>query len=510
VSDRWSGLRFTVPFAVAFLCLHASGTYFLPHSGLWITYLSEFLASTFALVACIWYARWRAVELRTNWLLLASGLLLFTIGLVVACWADMVAHASRNIAFLSDFFFFFYGAPVLFAVSLVPGDRRTWPFAWIDGLQAIIAGILAYIQIFAVIPFASHAAEPMPVSVLVRTYNIENLVLAGAATLRLLSCSRGTEARRFYSFLSLYLWSYALFIGVYNFLDVASTKPFGVHDILADMPFLILGLLVLREAGRNRKIPVHGEQKSSLTIFIENGSSVVFTFALLALGASVMKTNYTVGLSAIALALLLYGLRATLLQSRYVESQQELQKARDRLEALSLQDALTGIANRRCFDLTLEVEWNRAVRMQQPMSLLMLDVDHFKRLNDEYGHRAGDERLVQIALALQACLMRSGDLLARYGGEEFAVILPATGRAGAERVAQRMSEAVRDLKSLDDSAEDHSTTISIGVAIYEFGLETSFMQLLDAADAALYRAKQNGRDRVEYADIESAETAPAN
>jgi diguanylate cyclase (GGDEF)-like protein len=273
---------------------------------------------------------------------------------------------------------------------------------------------------------------------------------------------------------------------------------------------LILGLLVLREAGRNRKIPVHGEQKSSLTIFIENGSSVVFTFALLALGASVMKTNYTVGLSAIALALLLYGLRATLLQSRYVESQQELQKARDRLEALSLQDALTGIANRRCFDLTLEVEWNRAVRMQQPMSLLMLDVDHFKRLNDEYGHRAGDERLVQIALALQACLMRSGDLLARYGGEEFAVILPATGRAGAERVAQRMSEAVRDLKSLDDSAEDHSTTISIGVAIYEFGLETSFMQLLDAADAALYRAKQNGRDRVEYADIESAETAPAN
>jgi diguanylate cyclase (GGDEF)-like protein len=460
------------------------------------------------MAACAWYAQRRAVQFRINWLLLASGLLLWMIGIVVSTWADMVAHASRDIAFLSDFFFFFFGAPMLFAVSLVPGDRRKWPFAWIDGLQAVIAGVLAYVQIFAVIPFASHPAAPMPVAVLIRTYNIENLVLAGAATLRLFSCSRRTEERRFFSFLSLFLWSYTLFIAVYNSLDISSPSPFGVHDVIADLPFLILAVAVLREGRRDRALPVRGEEKSSLALFIENGSTVVFTFALLALGASVMKTNYTVGLSAIALALLLYGLRATLLQSRYMEAQQELQKARDRLEALSLQDALTGIPNRRCFDLALETEWNRAVRAGQPVSLLMLDVDHFKRLNDDYGHRTGDECLIQIALTLQSCLPRSGDMLARYGGEEFAVILPATGRSGAERVARKMNDAVRDLEILCAPGEIRSATISAGVATFEPGREGSIMQLIDAADIALYRAKQNGRDRVEYAAIEMPESAP--
>jgi diguanylate cyclase (GGDEF)-like protein len=442
--------------------------------------------------------------MRTNWLLVAGGLLLWTTAMVISAWGDLVAHANPNTAFLSDFVYFFYGVPILFAISLAPVDHRMWPFAWIDGLQAVIAGILAYIEIFSVVPFANHALEPISTSLLMLTYNVENLVLAGAVSLRLLSCPRKTEAHQFYSLLSIFLWIYAICAGAYNFLDVSSLSAFGIRDLLVDLPFLVLAVMILINTAQPAREPERDVHKSSLSIFIENGSTVFFTFALLALGASVMKTSFTIGISAIAFALLLYGLRATLLQSRYIQSQQALQEARDRLEALSLQDALTGIANRRRFDYSLEVEWDRASRMHQPLSLLMLDVDYFKRLNDRYGHRSGDECLIQIAHVLQSCLPRASDLLARYGGEEFAVILPATGRAGAECVAARMKEAVRDLNIPCDPTESHFTTISVGVATYEFLQEASFIHLLDAADKALYRAKQNGRNRIEFSRIETA------
>lgn len=507
MSDRWSGLRYTVPFAVAFLCLHAADTLLFPRVSTLMSYVFLTLAPICALLACGRYAFRFAGRLRTNWLLIVAGLSLWTIGMVISAWADLVEHANPNVAFASDFVYFFYGVPILFAISLAPEDRRSWPFAWIDGLQAIIAGILAYIEIFSVIPFASGISEPISVSLLIRTYNIENLVLACAVSLRLLSCPPKTEARRFYGLLSIFLWLYAICAGAYNYLDLSSLNTFGARDLLVDLPFLALAGMVLVQSARTRGEPASEVHKSSLAIFIENGSAVFFTFALLALGASVMKTHFTIGLSAIALALLLYGLRATLLQSRYAESQQALQKARDTLEALSLQDALTGIANRRRFDSSLELEWGRATRMNQPLSLLMLDVDYFKRLNDRYGHRAGDECLVQIAQALQLCLPRAGDLLARYGGEEFAVILPATGRAGAERVADRMREAVHELNILCDPTESHFTTISVGVATYEFPEGASFTHLLDAADNALYRAKQNGRNRIEFTAIGTA--APA-
>jgi diguanylate cyclase (GGDEF)-like protein len=135
----------------------------------------------------------------------------------------------------------------------------------------------------------------------------------------------------------------------------------------------------------------------------------------------------------------------------------------------------------------------------------MLDVDHFKRLNDGYGHQRGDECLIQIASTLQSCLSRGGDLAARYGGEEFAVILPATTREGAEAVAMKMKQAVHDLRIQCDPAEQHFMTISVGVATHTFSRAGSVASLIEAADRALYRAKQNGRNRIEFSSPDIVE-----
>jgi diguanylate cyclase (GGDEF)-like protein len=192
-------------------------------------------------------------------------------------------------------------------------------------------------------------------------------------------------------------------------------------------------------------------------------------------------------------------IRSTILQKIYEHSQQALQAARDQLETMSLTDGLTGVANRRCFDRTLESEWNRAVRTGESLSLMMIDIDYFKRLNDRYGHQAGDNCLVGVARALRDCLPRSGDLLARYGGEEFAVILPNTNTEGTSIVAEKMQDVVRGLAVENESSIGLYVTLSIGVATHRFPTDSTLLQLLEETDKALYAAKENGRNRVEVA-----------
>jgi len=165
------------------------------------------------------------------------------------------------------------------------------------------------------------------------------------------------------------------------------------------------------------------------------------------------------------------------------------------LEQLATRDGLTGLANRRCFDDTLHAEWQRALRQQQPLSLLMVDVDNFKQYNDAYGHVGGDECLKRIATAV-ASEMRANDLVARYGGEEFAVILPNQSLKGAAIVAERIRCRVEALRLPNLGADKQFVTVSIGAAtaIASNGNEPS--QLIATADAALYRAKHMGRNRI--------------
>jgi diguanylate cyclase (GGDEF)-like protein len=174
----------------------------------------------------------------------------------------------------------------------------------------------------------------------------------------------------------------------------------------------------------------------------------------------------------------------------------QLEDANRRLEALSYTDALTGVANRRAFDQALDVEWRRAIRSKQPMSIVMIDIDHFKGFNDTYGHREGDNCLASVASAMSGTVRRAADTLARYGGEEFVALLPETDAAGAAAIAERMRARVADLALAHDGGIGGRVTVSVGHATTTANDATSADLLVSAADVALYEAKRGGRNRV--------------
>jgi diguanylate cyclase (GGDEF)-like protein len=164
---------------------------------------------------------------------------------------------------------------------------------------------------------------------------------------------------------------------------------------------------------------------------------------------------------------------------------------------LSITDGLTGLWNRRLFDLRINEELQRAIRFQEPFGLLLVDLDHFKSVNDRYGHQAGDAVLVELARRLTDAT-REVDVVTRFGGEEFALILPKTPVQGTVRLAAKVREVVAN-EPFAAGNSSIAVTVSVGAAAYpDHGLSAG--ELLAAADAALYRAKENGRNRVEEAE----------
>jgi diguanylate cyclase (GGDEF)-like protein len=175
----------------------------------------------------------------------------------------------------------------------------------------------------------------------------------------------------------------------------------------------------------------------------------------------------------------------------------ELKKIRDMLENLSTLDGLTNIPNRRRFDEIYAHEWSRALRSQTQLSLLFIDIDHFKNYNDLYGHLAGDDCLKAVARVLQSSLGRSTDFLARFGGEEFVILLPDTGENGCRHLAEFIRQAVenRHIEHRDSPVAD-CVTVSIGAVTCTDASQCSRPMLLDHADRLLYKAKDEGRNRV--------------
>lgn len=180
----------------------------------------------------------------------------------------------------------------------------------------------------------------------------------------------------------------------------------------------------------------------------------------------------------------------------------ELKEANRKLEAMSMTDGLTEVANRRKFDMHYLEEWNRAKRDGKYLTLLLLDVDQFKIYNDSFGHQQGDECLRTIARKLEHYAGRNGELVARYGGEEFGIIIPEVNSEKALEYAELVRREIESLSIPQTPAVKHKVvTVSIGVASRPI-LETDFPELLiEDADKALYQAKGNGRNRVELADF---------
>jgi len=179
-----------------------------------------------------------------------------------------------------------------------------------------------------------------------------------------------------------------------------------------------------------------------------------------------------------------------------VRTHLELKRYRDDLERQSMTDGLTGIPNRRHLERFLDLLWSQALRLNGPIAVILMDLDHFKAYNDHYGHLAGDDCLRQVARTLERCTQRKTDLMARFGGEEFLCVLSGTDQEGAARVAEQLREAVEAL-AIPHAASGASdrVTISLGLAACVPRGDDRPEQLLERADRALYEAKRQGRNR---------------
>ncbi|MEE4693838.1 sensor domain-containing diguanylate cyclase [Pseudomonas alliivorans] len=171
------------------------------------------------------------------------------------------------------------------------------------------------------------------------------------------------------------------------------------------------------------------------------------------------------------------------------------QRAEDQLACLAATDGLTGLDNRRQMDASMETEWSRAQRSGKPLSMLMIDVDHFKAFNERHGHQGGDQALRKVAQTIASNIRRPGDMAARYGGEEFVVVLPETDSKGALNIAENVRKAIETLPPFP--GDEQPITVSIGVASQTVHSGDKLAAFFGIADKALYQAKNNGRNRVE-------------
>ncbi|MGE8497385.1 MAG: sensor domain-containing diguanylate cyclase [Pseudomonas sp.] len=179
------------------------------------------------------------------------------------------------------------------------------------------------------------------------------------------------------------------------------------------------------------------------------------------------------------------------------KTEEQLVILQKELEALSFRDGLTGVANRRMLDSTLDMEWTLARRNNQPLSLIMLDIDFFKQYNDHYGHIQGDDCLKRVARVLGASATRARDLVARFGGEEFIILLPEADASAAANVAERCRQAIfKEQIPHAHSPVGQLLTISLGIGTLTPAAEHTPLAFIEEVDRRLYQAKQAGRNRI--------------
>lgn len=267
-----------------------------------------------------------------------------------------------------------------------------------------------------------------------------------------------------------------VFLAVIN-VDMEEMNGFQVAEVMRnDEKTRKIPIIFMTSDRKEQKYIFRGYQLGAVDYLFKPVSNFVLTCKV-RLFMDIYEKNY------------LLKKKTVLLESR-VEELIQLRESNYELEKLSFYDSLTGLNNRRKFDQVLDREWNRAIREQKELSVIMLDVDNFKSYNDNYGHISGDECLKKLADKLLKTVRRSCDSVARYGGEEFIVLLPSTHNRGAIEVAENIRSNIESLNIVHEYSDIASNlTVSLGVNSIIPSLSTSKMDFIEKADQALYSAK---------------------
>jgi diguanylate cyclase (GGDEF)-like protein len=428
---------------------------------------------------------------RTGWHALAASLVIWSLGAWGNLWHEWILGRANEMYRDAMLAFNLAAVPIAFLVS---GEWRYAARRAVRAIDALLALALGYgFFLFTWAMLTAHGTpDESGVATLVWLLDAQNALLAVAALVRWHASDDAGE-RALFGTLSAYQLVYTALIFCNNHF-LAGDPSFGPEQSsIITIAFALLGALA---AWRGRLPLAARRPGAALVRAVHSASPLVLALALLILSLFMIRVDFAAGTAGVLLAVLGHGLRTTLVQVRHIERGEILQRERYELQAIAWTDALTGVGNRHFLDHALDRAMRRARRSARPLSVLMIDIDHFKGLNDRYGHPAGDVCLREIARTLRQALARPDDVLARYGGEEFIALLPDVDGAGALVVAERLRAAVETLRIEHAGSPCGIVTVSVGVSsvVRLEGAATAW--LVEAADAALYDAKRAGRNRV--------------
>jgi len=478
-------IRLLPALLLLYLAAHMLALRLFPSHAVALSFAFLILTPLLAAAAC--FSRISRKSASDGWTALASAMILWSAGMVAAMAATLLTRVSGGIDGLSMMFFVLYGVPLIFAVA--SPDHEFWYVRVIDAALALALGYLFFEHTFAFANATGASAEG--VLNLRLMFDIENLFIALFSLVRFMTAT-DPQRRSLFGALTAFSITYLLAAAYINHVQMDSDYGTPV-DLVIDLPFLLMiGFAFGYRPDRTSSAGV----RRRVAHLVRAASPLMLAATLLVVSALLLHDRPGLAIAGAITATLGIGLRSVLVQTRSFAEQ-------DRLDALSRIDALTGLPNRRQFDDVLLREWGRARRSGEGLALLMIDIDHFKLLNDSFGHPVGDERLRAVAMALSKCATRGTDLVARYGGEEFAAILPATDPAHAVSIADAMRLAVEQLR-LASPAAGGVVTISIGVGHAATAIAGTPQALLETADAALYDAKQSGRNQVSQQSLQTS------
>jgi diguanylate cyclase (GGDEF)-like protein len=490
-------VRPAISIAVAYMTVELLLVILLPDQLGWLGVSWVVLAELAASYACFHAARKAQHEGRILWRMMAFSILLAPLSAFLLIWLELRGGSAGGlfpglIMLLNTL----YGAALLLTVTLQFDPRVFRPLREMSAFLSAAIAALCFVLAYSVSPM-QRGAHALDLSFVTQLFNAIGFFTAVVATIRMAGTDR-REERCFFYVASVFLWTNTLILAIRNHFVL--TYDVRWFDLLIPIPYVLLAAM----SGYGPPGWIERWQPSTrVSSIVRSGGTALLSFGLLVLGTAVSRTHFWIGATAALLSVICYSVLNLITLSRGIEAEEALLAAKQRLEELAGLDGLTGIPNRRTLDQRLEFEFHAARRSGQPLSLLMIDVDLFKSLNDSMGHLVGDSYLVQVAQALRKVLSRTNDFIARYGGEEFLILLPATGDAGAVTIAGRLHTAIANLGLQHPSSPSGKLTISIGCTTAGALTYNSPVALIDAADKAMYLAKQHGRNRTEFFPFES-------
>lgn len=490
--------------AGAFLALHVLVVALFPQNDMTLSYPFMIAAPLLATLVMLRRCWLDGFALHKGWILVAASMLLWTLGMAMSAASELLLDSHNLTPGAIMLVYIQYGVPITYAASGANEERQSKVVRAVDAAMAVALGYLFYVYVFSLTTLQG-AADTDHARQVVWMFDLENLFLAFCCVLRYFA-AKGHREGRLFGVLAIYTVAY-LFAALYfnHALALEAPRVGGYRALwVIEVPFLLLAAL-----GWRCVIPPLA-RRPRLVRIVHSGSPLMLALAVLLIALFLLRNHFYLGVGGVVVALVGYGLRSTLTQARHIASEDALRHDRAALESMAWEDGLTGALNRRGFDHALQREYARALRTGQPLALLMIDIDYFKRINDRYGHLVGDRCLQALAAELHKLRRRSTDLLARYGGEEFALLLPDTDLAGATAVAMQVRETVRGLAIVNADSPFSIVTASVGLAVSAIHGDQVATDLVARADEALYEAKHSGRDRIAYAPpLEPAPDAPA-